>query len=154
MTDKTRRWKYILKTSAFYFLIFLAVLYFFTFRNGTPYRGAVMFLFAVCALGAFLLGRSLNREHHEDEQAQEDEKRLAKLKHDTLQLAMEHGGVLTVTDVAADLEVTLADAERILTSLEDGVRVVSTVTEDGVIVYEFKEVIHRQRRMDASGPRQ
>lgn len=45
------------------------------------------------------------------------------------------------------------DAERILTSLEDGVRVASTVTEDGVIVYEFKEVIHRQRRLNASEPR-
>jgi hypothetical protein len=49
-------------------------------------------------------------------------------------------------------EVTLEDAEYVLTSLNDGVRVTSTVSEDGIIVYEFKEVMHRQARLKAAAP--
>ena len=64
----------------------------------------------------------------------------------------EHNGVLTVTDAATDLEVTLEDAEYVLTSLDDGVRVTSTVSEDGVIVYEFKEVMHRQGAAEGRRP--
>lgn len=151
MSDTPRNWKRTLKWAGFYFLLFLSFLYLNTYRNGTPYRGAVMFLFIVCMGGAYLLWRSLDREEKHVEKAQDERDWLEDLKHDTLQLALEHDGVLTVTDVATDLEVSLTDAERVLTELEDGVRVASTVTEDGVIVYEFKEIIHRQARLKNAG---
>ncbi|HEY0020134.1 MAG TPA: hypothetical protein VGC13_27815 [Longimicrobium sp.] len=152
MTGQPRNWKRLIKTVAYYFLIFLAFLYLNTYRNATENKGAIMSLFVLSLVGAYFLGRSLNREKQAVESAEDDRERLAGLKHDTIQLAMEHGGVLTVTDVAADLEVSLEEAERTLTALDDGVRVTSTVTEDGVIVYEFKEVIHRQKRLNAAPP--
>ena len=129
----------------------MALVYLFTYRSGTPYKSGVMALFVICIVGAWLLKRSLDREQESVEIAQEIHGRLEDLKHDIIQLAMEHGGVLTVTDVAADLEVTMAEAEQGLTAMDDGVRVTSTVTEDGVIVYEFKEIIHRQARLNAAG---
>lgn len=153
MAEQPRNWKRVIKTVAYYFLIFLSLLYLYTYRTSTVNRGAIMSLFVICLGGAYLLGRSLKREKEAVEIAEEDKDWLAEMKHATIQLAMEHGGVLTVTDVAADLEVTLEEAERTLTALDDGVRVTSSVTEDGVIVYEFKEVKHRQSRLQAaSGP--
>jgi hypothetical protein len=57
-----------------------------------------------------------------------------------LKLANQQGGRLTVTEVAAHLGWPLKRAERILQSLDDGIRVDSEVTDEGVIVYEFREL--------------
>lgn len=58
-------------------------------------------------------------------------------------MATERRGVLTVTDVAAALDLSLPAAEKLLIGMDDGFRVRSDVTEDGIIVYEFPEVLHR-----------
>jgi hypothetical protein len=42
--------------------------------------------------------------------------------------------------VAAGLEVTLATAERVLFSLDDGFRVCSDVTDEGLLVFDFPEI--------------
>ena len=60
-----------------------------------------------------------------------------------LRLATQRRGVLTVTDVAAALDLTLTAAEKVLISMEDGVRVRSEVSDQGVIYYEFPEVMHK-----------
>ncbi len=60
-----------------------------------------------------------------------------------LRLAEAKGGRLTVTEVAADLNLSLPDAETILISLDDGFRVCSEISSDGVLFYEFPEIIHR-----------
>ena len=57
--------------------------------------------------------------------------------------ATEQGGTLTVTEVAASLDVSLAAAEGVLDSMDDGLRVRSEVTNEGIIVYEFPELRHR-----------
>jgi hypothetical protein len=59
-----------------------------------------------------------------------------------LKLAARQGGRLTVTEVAAHLGWPMRRAEKILQSLDDGIRVDSEVTDDGVIVYEFRELAH------------
>ena len=61
-----------------------------------------------------------------------------------LKLAADHGGRLTVTEVATSLGWTLPRAEKVLESLEDGYRVSSEVTDEGLIVYEFRELMHAQ----------
>jgi RNA polymerase subunit RPABC4/transcription elongation factor Spt4 len=61
-----------------------------------------------------------------------------------LKLAAEQGGRLTVTEVAAHLGWPLRRAERILWSLDDGIRVDSEVTDEGVIIYEFRELGRRE----------
>lgn len=67
------------------------------------------------------------------------------LQRSILRLASEHGGRLTATEAAAYLDLSLASAKRLLDDmeLEDALRVNSEVTDDGVIVYEFPELLRR-----------
>ncbi len=67
----------------------------------------------------------------------------ARTQRRVLVLATEKGGVLTVTEVAASLNMSLDRAEELMNSMDDGFRVRSDVTEQGIIVYEFPEVLHR-----------
>ena len=66
---------------------------------------------------------------------------IASLQPPVLKLAGERRGQLTVTEVAAELGWTLPRAEKVLESLNDGLRVDSRVTDEGVIVYEFRELL-------------
>ncbi len=66
------------------------------------------------------------------------------LQRKILQLASLKGGTLTVTEVAADLNLSLSAAEKILTSMDDDFRVRSEISEEGVIYYEFPELRHRK----------
>jgi len=60
-----------------------------------------------------------------------------------LRLARVRAGTLTVTDVAAELDLSMEASESLLNEMEDGFRIRSDVTDDGIIVYEFPEVQHR-----------
>jgi hypothetical protein len=65
------------------------------------------------------------------------------LQRKILRLAQVRGGTLTVTEVAADMNISLPAAEKILTSMDDGFRVRSEISREGVLYYEFPEVRHR-----------
>lgn len=67
------------------------------------------------------------------------------LQRKILRLATRKGGTLTVTEVAADLNLSLPAAEKVLTQMDDGFRVRSDVTRDGILLFEFPEVLHRNR---------
>lgn len=67
-----------------------------------------------------------------------------------LRLAAQHGGLLTVSDVAAGLGWTLPRATKVLQYLDDGIRVDSRVTDEGMIVFEFRELLGR-RAADVRG---
>lgn len=62
-----------------------------------------------------------------------------------LLLADRKGGSLTVTEVAADLNLSLPAAERVLIAMDDGFRVRSEITKEGLILYEFPELKHRKQ---------
>lgn len=66
------------------------------------------------------------------------------LQRKILQLAAVKGGTLTVSEVAADLNLSLSAAEKILTSMDDDFRVRSEISQEGVIYYEFPELRHRK----------
>lgn len=68
-----------------------------------------------------------------------------------LQLAGRKGGQLTVSEVAAELGWTMKRAEKVLQSMDDGLRVNSEVTDEGVIVYEFPELIRASGRLPGGG---
>lgn len=61
-----------------------------------------------------------------------------------LRLAETRGGTLTVTEVAADLNLALPQAEQILMSMDDGFRIRSDISDEGVLYYEFPEILHRR----------
>jgi len=61
-----------------------------------------------------------------------------------LRLADAKGGTLTVTEVAADLNLSISAAEKILTGMDDGFRVRGEISNEGVLYYEFPELLHRK----------
>lgn len=65
------------------------------------------------------------------------------LQRKILKLAGMRGGRLTVTEVASDLNLALPAAEKLLTGMDDGFRIRSEITGDGVLFYEFPEILHR-----------
>jgi hypothetical protein len=66
---------------------------------------------------------------------------LAQLQLQVLELAKEDG-TLTATEVATRLGWTLQRAGMVLDSLEDGYRVCSVPSSEGVMVFEFRELLH------------
>jgi len=72
------------------------------------------------------------------------------MQREVLRLAEVRGGSLTVTEVAANLNLSLPAAEKILVSMDDGFRVRSDITDEGIIVYEFPEVQHRRQLGDGT----
>ena len=67
------------------------------------------------------------------------------LNRKVLHLATERSGILTVTDVAAALNLTLPAAEKIMVGMDDGFRVRSEISKEGVLYYEFPEVMHQKK---------
>lgn len=104
---------------------------------------AVGGFFAVSGGGAFWWGlRARDRRH---------EALLTAMQRKVLRLAATTEGRLTATEVAANLDLGLHAAERILISMDDGFRVRSEITEEGVLVYEFPEIRHRRRVEGSEG---
>ncbi len=73
------------------------------------------------------------------------------LNRKVLRLATQRGGVLTVTEVAAELDLSLEAAEKLMIDMDDGFRVRSDISEEGVLYYEFPEVVH-QKKLRAGEP--
>ena len=67
------------------------------------------------------------------------------LQRDVLRLASQRGGRLTASEVAAYMDLSPDAAKKLLDGmeLEDSQRVCSDVTDEGVIVYEFPELLPR-----------
>jgi hypothetical protein len=59
------------------------------------------------------------------------------------QLARKLGGRLTVSDVVIDLGLDVKDAEELLQSLVDNVRVRMEIDDNGRVTFEFPEIIDR-----------
>ena len=70
---------------------------------------------------------------------------MTRLQGRVLLLATEKSGTLTVTEVAASLDLSLSAAEGVLDAMDDGLRVRSDITDQGIIVYEFPELRHHPR---------
>jgi len=61
-------------------------------------------------------------------------------------LAYKRKGRLTVSDAVIDMGLSIRQAEELLNSLVDGLRVRREVTPNGLEVYEFPEIITRFAR--------
>ncbi|HEX2080051.1 MAG TPA: hypothetical protein VHG08_20195 [Longimicrobium sp.] len=120
-----------------YFLFFLAFLFALAFLGGGSDWHVSLFSCAVAATAAWLILRSVRRDLEGNQEAAHIQRQLAVLK-----LAEAEDGQLTVTEVAAKLGWSLDEAAATLRSLDDGVRVTTTLTDDGIMLYDFPELIH------------
>lgn len=106
----------------------------------TTLQAAPFVTAAAFAVGGFLAHRAEGTKREERRRAL-----IAALQPAVLSLAGRVGGRLTVTQTAAALRWPLPRAEKVLQSLDDGMRVDSTVSDAGVIVYDFREVVRAPR---------
>lgn len=65
---------------------------------------------------------------------------LQRMQRRVLQLAWARRGRLTATEVAAEMDLSLSAAERVLLSMDDGFRVRTEVTDEGLLVFDFPEI--------------
>jgi hypothetical protein len=98
-----------------------------------PVLGALSVFCGLSGAAIFAWGRSARQARRESI--------LRGFERQTLRLARVRGGRLTATDVAAELDLSLAAAERVLFSMDDGFRVRSDVTEEGFLCFEFVEFL-------------
>ncbi|HEX2202024.1 MAG TPA: hypothetical protein VHG91_01945 [Longimicrobium sp.] len=120
--------------SAFSMVLF--VLAAFLFIVGMAAFEAVPLMFgASAAVGGWLLRKSAQEKRERRREAL-----LEALQLPVLQLAAKRGGRLTVTDVVTEMGWPIPRAEKVLNSMEDGLRVISDITDEGVIVYDFPEI--------------
>ena len=61
-------------------------------------------------------------------------------------LAYHLGGWVTLSDVVMETGLGLADAETLMDRMVDELHVRMTIDEEGLVIYEFPEVIHRLGR--------
>lgn len=113
-----------------YFLYFLSFLFVLVGLGGGDGRSMWFFSAAVAFGLAWLIMRPVRRDPRIQRQ-------LA-----VLRLAEAEDGQLTVTEIAAKLGWSLEVAKATMMSMEDGVRVTTSFTDEGVMLYEFPELIH------------
>jgi hypothetical protein len=113
--------------------------------DGEPYRGVVGSVLGIGGASLVAWGWSARRRRGEAIRRT--------LQRRTLRLAHMRGGRLTATEVASELDLSIAAAERILFSLDDGFRVRSDVTDEGLLVFEFTEIRARRAVPPVGGGR-
>lgn len=58
-------------------------------------------------------------------------------------LAYKMKGRITLSDIVLELGIGLKEAEQIIEQMTDGIHIRMEVREDGLVVYEFPEIIAR-----------
>ena len=91
------------------------------------------------------------RDNREQMAAREQPRR-GRLENRVFRLAYRLGGRLTVSDLVVDLDFSIEEAESFLNRLVDSTRVTMEVRDDGLVYYEFPEIIARRRRDDDDLP--
>lgn len=82
-------------------------------------------------------------------QVSAEHKRYAQYQHRLLRLAREKGGSLTVLEAATDGRMTVGKAEEILGALAVGGSAEVRVSESGLVVYHFPEIVHGSEKTRA-----
>ena len=91
------------------------------------------------------IGRVMERLNRRESGNSENMARRRQLEPRIFQLAHRLHGLLTVSDVVVETGATAAEVEQMLQALVDNNRVRMEVRDDGIIFYEFPEIIARFR---------
>ena len=87
-----------------------------------------------------------------EQRAVREAPRRGRLENRVFRLAYRLGGRLTVSDLVVDLDFSIEEAENFLGRLVDSTRVTMEVRDDGLVYYEFPEIIARRNRDDGDLP--
>jgi hypothetical protein len=116
----------------------------------------MMFIFLALRVGTSLF-RSMNRRDDSDFPRWEGDDRFlggyggyrhlgmgqGNLEARVFKLANRRKGRITVSDVVIETGLGVHEAEELLQSMVDNVRVTMEVTDDGMVLYEFPEILKR-----------
>lgn len=117
------------------------------FFASEDWRMPLVFVLPVGMVGAAML-RGVLRERKRVAREDADDRQAA-----VLRLADAEGGTLTATRVATRLGWPMETALATLRAVEDGSHIASMFTSDGVLLFEFRELIHdRARRSVVPAP--
>ena len=109
----------------------------------------VLFLFLALQLGALVRRHHLHAADRSAAAAWGTRERVhpqgRRLENRVFRLAYRLGGRLTVSDLVVDLDLSLDEARRFLDQLVDHTHVTMEVRDDGLVYYEFPEIIARRR---------
>jgi len=122
----------------------------FMFRGFGMYSGIILVLIipAVVYIGLKLVRRSTvfcDRGFTEGE-SETPKAGVQSFQSKLMKLALNNEGILTVTDVVMATGLSIKQAEKALNNMVDGYRVKMEVKDSGVIVYEFTELINKERK--------
>ena len=124
-------------------LIFAAVQYP-TFVLAEDWRFPFVIFLPAGIVGAVML-RGVRRERKRLARQDADSREVA-----VLRMAVREGGTLTATQVVTRMSWPMEMALETLRAVEDGGRVTSRVTAEGVLVFEFREAMYDAARAAAS----
>jgi hypothetical protein len=102
----------------------------------------LLFVLAPIAVGGFMI-----RSHLTDKQSTLQQKLTSLQKRrekQILQLALKKDGRLTIPEIAANTSMSTTEAEEFMRDMTAKGYVDMQVTDSGVIMYEFYEIIHRE----------
>jgi hypothetical protein len=115
----------------------------------------LLFAFVVFQVGAMAFrsinygrGRQVRRFAVEDEVPYAPQRGGLRMENRVFRLAFRLGGRLTVSDLVVDTNLSTTEAEEFLDGLVDHSRVTMEVRDDGLVFYEFPEIIDRRGRGD------
>ena len=120
----------------------------------------ILFIFLVLHLVRVALRETRNqrrpeapwgRDHREPMTVREAPRR-GRLENRVFRLAYRLGGRLTVSDLVVDLDFSIMEAGSFLSQLVDSTRVTMEVRDDGLVYYEFPEIIARRSHDDDDLP--
>lgn len=124
-------------------LLFIGLMYP-VFTEAQDWRFSFVIVLPAGVVGAAML-RGVMRERKRVAREDADAREVA-----VLRLAQAEGGTLTATQVATRLGWPMETALATLRAVEDGSHVFSSFTRDGVLVFEFRELIHDASRRSVS----
>lgn len=103
----------------------------------------LMFILAPLGIGGWLI-----RGHFADKKtvsAEKEQVMYVQREKQILRLAQEKGGRLTIPEIAANTSMTTVDADAVMREMTAKGYVDMQVTDSGVIVYEFYDIIHKPK---------
>ena len=109
---------------------------------GTPFGGFWFLLIPVTVLIAIGVIRLFVSTGRRREQRGRKLRKMP-IQDQIIKLAYRKGGLLTVTDVVAETSLSFKKAEKALNEMVDFSRVNMRVSDSGIMVYEFVEILHK-----------
>ncbi|HUX40044.1 MAG TPA: hypothetical protein VMV83_02665 [Rectinemataceae bacterium] len=118
-----------------------------------PWMGNFTGIGSLILIGIFIALKIATRYIHAVHSIWQDRsiRRPASVTNQINKLAYMHDGLLSVSDLVAETGLSFKSAEKILDAMVDNSRVNVRISDSGVILYEFAEILPQNRHLVEAG---